>query len=656
MNDRARDLVLGTAGHIDHGKTALVRALTGVDTDRLPAEKERGITIDLGFASLDLGKIHLALIDVPGHERFIRNMLAGASGLDLAMLIVATDDSVMPQTREHLEILRLLGLSGGLVVLTKCDLAEPSWLDLVEEDVRSLVRGTFLHDAPIVRTSAVTGQGLGELKDALRLLCSHVTPRDDLGLFRMAIDRSFTVAGHGTVVTGTVASGSVTVGDELEWQPAGRVVRVRGLHRHDRPVERIGRGSRAAINLAGVHHTLVHRGQELAAPGFLQPERVLSVEVTGSEQAVRPLRHRGRYKLHLGTAEVSVVLALLESSELRPGVPQLAQIFVAEPVVAVHGQPFVLRALSPPATLGGGRVLYPGPRRLRRRDQTAIARLGRLRSGDTLERLSAALGFLGLNPWVERRLCALAGLPVGEVERALAVLAASGALVELPLSPRRTVRLLPEKAAELEDRALRALGQLHAAHPRHSMIPRAQLAAALPDLAGDGLTSGLIERLKGQGKVVDRGRGVALAGHEPRLSQAERKLKSELYDQIRAGGMSPPDLSDLAASAGLRGSVVPDLLALLRDEEYIVEININLYIDADSENELRRRVRERLAGGRAITMSELRDLLGTTRKYAVPIGEHLDRIGLTKREGDLRRLGPAGAQFAASPDQSVDTG
>src|SRR5437879_1729567 len=272
MASGERDLVLGTAGHIDHGKTALVRALTGVDTDRLPAEKQRGITIDIGFASLALKSCRLALIDVPGHERFIRNMLAGASGLDLALLIVAADDSVMPQTREHLEILRLLGLAGGVVVVTKCDLVEPGWIDLVEEEIRALVRGTFLEGAAIVRTSVATGQGLEELRRALEALCAAVEPRGDSGVFRMAIDRSFTVAGHGTVVTGTVASGSVALGDELELQPAGRVVRVRGLHRHDRPVERIGRGSRAAINLAGVHHTEVHRGQELAASGFLRAE------------------------------------------------------------------------------------------------------------------------------------------------------------------------------------------------------------------------------------------------------------------------------------------------------------------------------------------------------------------------------------------------
>ncbi len=655
MNDGERNLVLGTAGHIDHGKTALVRALTGVDTDRLPAEKERGITIDLGFAALDLGGHHLALIDVPGHERFIRNMLAGASGLDLTMLIVAADDSVMPQTREHLEILRLLGLAGGIVVLTKCDLADPSWLDLVEEEVRSLVRGTFLEDAPVVRTSAVTGQGLNELRDALCVLCTTVRPRYDQGVFRMAIDRSFTVSGHGTVVTGTVASGSLTVGDELEWQPDGRIVRVRGLHRHDRPVERIGRGSRAAINLVGVHHTEVRRGQELAARGYVQATRILSVELVGSVEAVRPFRHRGRYKLHLGTVEVSAVLSLLETNESSPGQPQLAQLFVAEPVVAVHGQPFVLRAQSPPATLGGGRILQPSPRRLRRRDSVSLARLGRVGSVDPVDRLSAVLAFLGLTSWTERRLSALSGLAGGEIESALAALTASGALVELPVGPRRTVSVLAEYAADLEDRALRALGRLHAARPRHSGIPRAQLAASFPDLANEALAAGLIERLRAHGKVIADVRTVALRDFQPKLSQGERKLKAELAETIRAGGMSPPDATELAAAAGARAGVVPDLLALLRDEDHLVEINAQLFLDAAVESELRRRVRERLADGSAITMSELRDLLGTTRKYAVPIGEYLDRIGLTKRDSDVRRLGAAGAPGGASPDEIVDS-
>jgi selenocysteine-specific elongation factor len=389
----------------------------------------------------------------------------------------------------------------------------------------------------------------------------------------------------------------------------------------------------------GVHHAEIQRGQELAAAGYLEATRVLSVEVAGLNEAVRPLRHRGRYKVHLGTAEVSCVLSLLEESEDQLTAARLAQLSLAEPVVAVHGQPFVLRAESPAATLGGGRILQPVSRRYRRRDIRALARLGRLRSPDRLERLRAALGILGLAPWTKLRLAALAGLALDDLDESVASLLASGDLIEISVGPRRTIRVLAEAAADLEERALRALNRLHAAHPRQSAVPRAQLTNALPDLANESLASTLLDRLESQGKLIGGPRTVALPGYEPKLSLAERKLKNEIAGAIRAGGMSPPDVAELAASAGQRAPIVNDLLALLRDEQLLVEIASNLFLDSETEGELRRRVRERLADGSAITMSELRDLLGTTRKYAVPIGEYLDRIGLTRREGDVRRLG-----------------
>jgi selenocysteine-specific elongation factor len=640
MTTGKRDLILGTAGHIDHGKTAIVRALTGVDTDRLPAEKQRGITIDLGFASLSLGPYHLALIDVPGHERFIRNMLAGASGLDLAMLVVAADDSVMPQTREHLEILGLLGLPGGLVVLTKCDLVDASWLDLVEDEVRELVQGTFLEGAVIVRTSANIGVGIDALKLELGKLCAQTAVRQDLGLFRMAIDRSFTVAGHGTVVTGTVVSGSITAGEDLQWLPSGKVIRVRGLHRHDQPVGCANRGTRAAINLAGTHHGEFIRGQELASPGYLRATRVLSVDVAASEGAHAPLRHRGRYRIHLGTAEVTATLALLESNEVSLGHKQLGQIFLAHPVTAVYGQPFVLRAESPPATLGGGRILQPEARRIRRRDHTVVTRLRRLRSNEPIERLTACLAFLGLKPWTEQELCAMTGVPMNLIPSTLAHLTASGALVDLPISPRRSVRILAEFVADLEDRVLRALERLHKARPRLSAIPQNHLAAELPDLSSEALIAGVVDRLKAQGRITGEAGTLAVSGYEPKLSQAERKLKDELLETIRKGGSSPPEATELACAVGVRAAVVPELLALLCDEQRLVEVSSSLYLEFDVAAKLTQKVAEHLCQVGTMTMADLRDLLGTTRKYAVPIAEYLDRIGLTRREGDVRCLQP----------------
>ena len=300
----ARDLILGTAGHIDHGKTSLVKALTGIDCDRLPEEKARGITIDIGFAHLDLPPFHLGVVDVPGHERFIKNMLAGATGVDLRLLVVAADDSVMPQTREHLEILRLLGLRHGVVALTKTDLVDADTREVVELEIRELIQGTFLENAPIIATSAHTGAGVPELKAAVADACRKVEDRGGREWFRLAIDRAFVVQGHGTVVTGSVTSGNLRVGDELEWLPRGERVRVRSLQNHDQPVDEVRRGQRAAINLAGVRHEDVIRGQEMATPGFLVPSRVLTVRLHCLADMKRPIKHRLPVRFHLGTAEI----------------------------------------------------------------------------------------------------------------------------------------------------------------------------------------------------------------------------------------------------------------------------------------------------------------------------------------------------------------
>ncbi len=342
----ARDLILGTAGHIDHGKTALVKALTGIDCDRLPEEKARGITIDIGFARLDLPPFHLGVVDVPGHERFIKNMLAGASGVDLALLVVAADDSVMPQTREHLEILRLLGLRHGVIALTKTDLVDDVTREVVEMEIRELVQGTFLADAPIVPTSAHTGAGLPELKAAIADACRRVEERGGREWFRLAIDRSFIVQGYGAVDTGSVTSGSLRVGDEVEWQPRGERVRVRSLQNHDQPVEEVRRGQRAAINLAGVRHEDVVRGQEVAAPGYLVPSRVLTVRLHCLGDMKRPIKHRLPVRFHVGTSEIMGVVALLDCDAIPPGQWGLAQVFLDEPATATWGQPFVVRESS----------------------------------------------------------------------------------------------------------------------------------------------------------------------------------------------------------------------------------------------------------------------------------------------------------------------
>ncbi|HEU5115658.1 MAG TPA: selenocysteine-specific translation elongation factor, partial [Isosphaeraceae bacterium] len=558
-----KELVVGTAGHIDHGKTALVQALTGVNTDRLPAEKLRGISIDLGFAALKLGQHALSLVDVPGHERFIRNMLAGASGIDLALLVVAADDSVMPQTREHLELLSLLGLSSGIVALTKCDLADPAWLDLVEQEVRDLIAGTFLQSAPIIRTSSVSRLGIDRLREGLVEVCDRLQSRPDPGPFRMAIDRAFSIPGHGTVVTGSVLSGTLSVGEEVEWWPSGRRLKIRGLHQHDQKVERVGRGARAGVNLAGLSLQEVERGQEIAQPGYLVPTRRLSVEVRASEpnDVSRPLRHRGRYRLHLGTSEVGATLGILEPDG-DPLAPILAQLSLDRPVVAVSGQPFVLRQFSPAATVGGGRILEPNPPRHRRRDLASMERLRLAASGDPRHRLLAAVGSLGLSGWTELALTRETALPLKEVQSTLASLRSDGSLGELSVGPRRRALLAASTVETLEGRVLRALGRLHDARPRQSAIRQAHILVELPDVPEAAIHS-LIDRLKKKGAVVADGPTIALSGRKPRLSHTEKALKDQAEQAIKAGGYQPPDLAALKAQAGARAPVLPDLLTLL---------------------------------------------------------------------------------------------
>ena len=392
-----RDLILGTAGHIDHGKTSLVKALTGIDCDRLPEEKARGITIDIGFATLDLGDFRLGIVDVPGHERFIKNMLAGATGIDLAVLVVAADDSVMPQTREHLEILKLLGLRHGVIAITKTDLVDETTLEVVALEVRELVSGSFLENAPLVFTSAQSGRGIAELKAAIAEACRQVEFEAALPWFRMPIDRAFIVQGHGTVVTGSVLSGSVRIGDELEWQPRGEKVRVRSLQNHDQPVTEVHRGMRAALNLAGVPHEEVIRGQELATSGYLQPSRVITVRVHCLAGLKKPLKHRAAVRFHVGTSEIMGTLSLLDSDALKPGAWGLAQIFLEEPATCTWGQPFILRGSSATLTLGGGQVLQPVAKKVRRRHFDVLERIEQLWTGDAATRALTVAWFAGFS-------------------------------------------------------------------------------------------------------------------------------------------------------------------------------------------------------------------------------------------------------------------
>lgn len=634
----ATDLILGTAGHIDHGKTALVKALTGVDTDRLPEEKRRGITIELGFAELDLGPYRLGIVDVPGHERFVRTMLAGATGIDLALLVVAADDSVKPQTREHLDILRLLRLQTGVIAITKCDLADTAWIDLVEEEVRELTAGTFLADAPLVRTSATTGAGLEALRDVLAIAAQAAgsTRHRGEGPFRMAIDRAFTMPGHGTVVTGSVASGRTRTGDELVVEPGTIAVRVRRLQNHGRPVDEVSRGQRAAINLAGMHHGQFRRGHELASPGHLVASQRLSAWLELLPSVLRPLRQRARVRLHVGTAELMASVVILERDEIAPGDAAPVQLLLAEPAATVWGQPVVIRSESPVATIGGGTVLDPDAPKLARHDPAAQDFLRRLRSDEPLARAGGAAWFAGWRKWSPADWPRTAG--VYEVERVRRALVERGELLELPVSSRRLLYLHREVFAGLSGRVETALAKMHDEAPLSPLLDRSRLAARLSYLEDDALLDVILERLATAGKIELGDHTVALVGRRPRLSKREMELAGWIADSYLRAGFQPPGIAELKRLAPYNQAAVAQLVELLSAEGRLVRISPEYCLHADCEKRMQELIRGRLAASAGLTVSEIREFLGTTRKYAVPLCEYLDRVGLTVRQGDLRVL------------------
>ena len=661
----ARDLILGTAGHIDHGKTTLVKALTGIDCDRLPEEKARGITIDIGFAHLDLPPFHLGVVDVPGHERFIKNMLAGASGIDLALLVVAADDSVMPQTREHLEILRLLGLRHGVIALTKTDLVDDTTREVVEMEIRELVQGTFLEDAPIVPTSAHTGAGLPELKAALADACRRVDPSPPTPLpqgargeritprplgergrgegewFRLAIDRAFIVQGHGAVVTGSVTSGTLRVGDEVEWQPRGERVRVRSLQNHDRAVEEVHRGQRAAINLAGVRHEEVLRGQEVTTPGYLAPSRVLTVRLHCLSDMKRPIKHRLPVRFHLGTSEIMGVVALLDCDAIPPGKWGLAQVFLDEPATATWGQPFVVRESSAATTLGGGQVLQPVARKVRRRHLEMLERIERLWTGDARDRVLTTAWFGGFAGFTTADLVRGAGIGPDEAAEWIARLKDAGELVELPVGGARRLLLHKDMIQELEERMLTALAGLHAQFPLMTLHDRRKVESQLDYVGDEALVHAAVDRLLARKQVVGDPRRIARVDFKPKLSANLRKLKDKLVAAYLEARFQPPEPASFAGAAGGNAASLKDLFEVCVAEGFLVHVAGDLYLHADADAAMRRLVKERFAGqGGGLTVAEIRDLLGTTRKYAVPLCEYLDRVGVTRREGDLRL--PAG--------------
>jgi selenocysteine-specific elongation factor len=610
-------MILGTAGHIDHGKTSLVRALTGVDTDRLPEEKRRGITIDLGFAPLQLDGIGtLGVVDVPGHEAFVRTMVAGATGIDLALLVVAADEGVMPQTREHLAILRLLGVRAGVVALTKADLVDDEWLALVRDDVIAAVADGPLADAPIVAVSAVTGEGVEALRDALAAAARRVPGRSTADLFRMPIDRAFTIRGTGTVVTGTVWSGTLRRDATLRLFPSGDAVRVRGLQAHGHAVERIHAGERAAIALAGVELSRVGRGAVLVAGDAWRPSTVLRADVALLDDVARPVGPRNQLRLHLGTSEVGARL-VATGGALAPGEHRPARIVVDEPVVARTGDRFVLRGGSPLGTVGGGVVTDPlAPQRARAWAQRADS------VADALDQ------FL--------RESALTGLDVAELPVRLGVGAKELAdLLTASDAWRVADRLYaPSARAQVVERIRFTLAEYHAAHPLDPGAPRQWLRTRIR--VAEAVVDAVLEELVSAGELVLEQGDVRLAGFTTRLSEKQRALADQIVARLTAAGAEPPSVEELAASLGASSADVASVTRLLARQGELVAVEPNRYFMRSTVTQLVTRVQGGMSEGETYGPAELREFVGLSRKFLIPFLEFCDREGYTVRN-DLGR-------------------
>lgn len=644
-----RSIIVGTAGHIDHGKSALVRALTGTDPDRLPEEKKRGITIDLGFADLALEDLRIGFVDVPGHERFVKNMLAGAHGIDVLALVIAGDEGVMPQTREHFDICRLLGVCNGLIVITKKDLVEDEMLMLVEDEARELTKGSFLEGSPIVSVSARTRAGLPELEKALADIARKVAPRSAELVTRLPVDRAFSMKGFGPVVTGTLVSGAISEGDELELLPARLDVRVRGLQMHGHAVTHAYAGQRTAVNLAGIDVDQIHRGMVLSPAGRLRPTQMMDVSLDVLPNAPRAIRSRARIRLHIGTAEVlGRIRVLQEPPEIEPGKSGLAQVRLESPIVAVLGDRFILRTYAPAATIAGGVVLDAFATKHRAKDLAAVrGRLNRLMTASPETKLATIVEATREQGLRFADLVAATGWK-DEVVTDLSLKAkTAGALTEAG-----GVFMAPEYFARLGEQMVAELEKYHKSNPLSRGMLRETLRERLFAHAFPELFSAVVVHLERSGKIVAEKDTVRASEHMVGLSDADAQLREMLEDIYLRAGVEAPSVDEVMTKAGVQSAQRAHgrkILQLLLDRGALLRIQGEMFMHAAAVEALKRKLLDHAAQGtdRLIDVATFKDLAGVSRKYAIPLLEFFDRERITRRAGDKRLILPPSAELRA---------
>jgi len=630
-----KHIIIGTAGHVDHGKTTLIKALTGVDTDRLKEEQERGMTIDIGFAALKLpdGTV-VGIVDVPGHERFLKNMLAGASGVDVVLLVIAADESVMPQTREHLDILRLLDVKNGVIALTKCDLVDRDWTDVVEEDVRAQLKGSFLANSPIVRVSSTTGKGLEALKKALLSAVSRAESRNAALPFRLPVDRVFTRSGFGTVVTGTLVSGTLHLGDAAQIVPQQIATRIRGLQIHGERVTHAEAGSRVAVNLVGIETEALGRGAQLAPPDVLTPTDTFDGVLRLLTNTPRALKDRARVHLHIGTAAVLGRIRLLDARDaLEPGERAYIQFRAEEPLACARGDRFVVRSYSPMQTIGGGTVLEAQPSRHRKADNDTLQALEAKERGtpeDLIETIlqRAPMGVL------EKDLAAQSGLPQEEALLALVGLTASQRVVSLPGS--RLVYAATYRS--LTDRAEACLQKYHQQFPLRSGMPKEELRGALGKEMDPKSYAALLSQWQAEKRIVVEGAGVRLADFRVQLNPRQEALLNRIEIFYRSCGIAIPPIPEVCRDVKAPPDAVEALLKVGVEQGRFHRVADGLYYTTETIQSLQELARTLYCQQGTITVGAFRDLTQSNRKNALTALEYFDTIHFTRRQGDERTV------------------
>jgi selenocysteine-specific elongation factor len=631
-----KHVILGTAGHIDHGKTSLVKALTGVDTDRLKEEKERGITIELGFTFLDLPSgIRLGIIDVPGHEKFVKHMVAGVWGIDLVALVIAADEGVMPQTREHLDICRLLRVKKGLVVLTKIDLIDRELLELVKEEVTEILQDTFLENAPILAVSSVTGEGIPQLLSALDLLSQEIKERSYEGLFRLPIDRVFTMKGFGTVVTGTMISGSLSLGETVQVLPSGLEGKVRNLQVYGRSVEKAVAGERAAVNLQGIETQAIERGDVLIRPNTLSPTQLIDAYLEYLPNALRPLRHRTRQRFHVGTTLTNASVFLLDRDELAPGETGFIQLRLERSVVALPQDRFVIRGSSAIQTIGGGVILDGHPDKHKRFSSPVIADLSLLKDGTTEQALRQHIHHSGMGGIALEELLNRVEMPPSDVQSIIRQMEGKGDLLFIDSEKLKVIAKGPYQ--ELRGMALAQLGEFHRRFPMKFGLSKEELRTKLPPEVDIKLFQILINELIQSKEVVLEKDKMRLSGHH--ISSVDEKgLARRVEAAVLRGGLQPPSPKELSEEWSESEGEVRAIFEHLVHEGVLVRIKSEIYFHHVSFERLREELVTYLRSHQEITTPQFKEMTKASRKFAIPLIEYFDQIKLTLRLGDKRVL------------------